>query len=114
MAICENCKKYYEPDHAAYIFERELSDLSYSNLEKDLCGDCAIEAIEDQEDGVYFETCEKCGHKFDLIPEQLLFDSHFDEANGTSLRDYWDEGPLCADCAIEVAESKFQDDDEDF
>lgn len=91
MVICENCKKQFDPEGAASIFVIEESDLSYSNLRKKLCGECAIDAIESDEDGVYFETCEKCGHEFDLISEQFRFDSHFDEANGTSLRDLLDD-----------------------
>ena len=112
MAKCENCNERFDRDEAASYFEME-TELSYDNLRKTLCGECAVQAIEDQEDGVYFETCEECGCTFDLIEAQSDFDTHFDWSNGTRLRDYWDPKILCCDCAIEKAEEGMELDDDD-
>lgn len=112
MAKCENCNERFDRDEAASYFEMETG-LSYDNLRKTLCGECAVQAIEDLEDGVYSETCEECGRTFDLIEDQADFDSHFDLSNGTSLRDYWDSKILCCECAIEKAEEDMESDDDD-
>ena len=101
MAVCEWCGVEFDSCEAADTFEMETM-LSYNNLRKCLCGDCAIEAIEDLVDGVYYETCEKCGKTFDLITESAEFDSHFSEANGVGLRDLWDYHILCCDCALDL------------
>lgn len=100
MSRCEWCGKEYDRDEAERIFSSETFCLSYSNIRKDLCGECAVEAIENEVDGVYFETCEECGKEFDPIEESSEFDSNFGWANGTSLRDYWDDKILCAECAL--------------
>lgn len=100
MAKCEWCDTVFDLDDAESIFTSETFCLSYANIKKCLCGNCAVQAIEDEVDGVYFETCEECGKEFDLITESNEFDSNFSEANGTSLRDYWDDKILCSDCAL--------------
>lgn len=113
MAKCEWCGASFDPEEAADYFESETRLLSYSNFTKCLCGKCAVELIEDKVDGVYFETCEKCGKTFDLFDEESSFDNHFPLYNGTELRDHWDSQILCADCAIESIESEaYYDDDE--
>ena len=106
MKKCELCHKPFDPEEAEYYFESETFQLSYNNIEKCLCGECAVQALEDKVDGVYFETCEKCGKKFDLIDEESIFDNHFPWYNGTELRDHWDEHILCAECAINEIESE--------
>ena len=111
MEKCEWCGESFDRDEADEYFSSETWLLSYSNVRKCLCGKCAVEAIEDKADGVYFETCEKCGHTFDLIEDESTFDNHFSWANGTSLRDYWKDQILCADCAIEAADAECDDEE---
>ena len=113
MARCEWCGEKFDPTEAEEQFEDETYMLTYSNLRVTLCGKCAVEAINDKADGVYFETCEKCGKTFDLIEEQSEYDSRFSDCNGTDLSDHWDNGILCADCAIEALQeeqAKYYDD----
>lgn len=105
MNQCEWCSTTFDPEEADEYFTIETWLLSYNNVRKCLCGKCAVEAIESKVDGVYFETCEHCGRTFDLIEDESTFDNHFSWANGTSLRDYWEDQILCADCAIDVADS---------
>lgn len=100
MPKCEYCGQRYDKDEAYNDFSMETYSLSYSNIRKSLCADCAIQAIEDGVEGVYFETCEECGKKFDLIKEESKFESNFSWANGTSLRDYWEDKIRCCDCAL--------------
>lgn len=106
MAKCEWCGKTFDVDEARDDFECETG-LSYDNLALCLCGDCAIDAIDDEADGVYFETCEECGNRFDLFEEQSKFENGPNDYG--SLRDYWDEKILCADCAIEEAENRYEE-----
>ncbi len=103
MAVCEQCGKEIDFDFDRAEFESE-TNLCYDNLRKCLCGECAVQAIDDEEDGVYFETCEKCGKTFDLIEAIGQFDEYFHWCGGTTLRDHWDSEILCADCAIDDVE----------
>ena len=107
MVKCEQCGKAFDRDDAADEFDIEYGStqyLSYDCVRPCLCGTCAIQAIEDGEDGVYFETCEKCGCEFDLAMEEVRFKKHFSWFNGTSLTDHWNKGIKCADCVIEEIE----------
>lgn len=81
--------------------------MNYDNLAIRLCLDCAINAIDDEVDGVYFETCEECGKRFDLIEEQSKFRYYPDDYG--RLRDYWDDKILCAECAAEEADSRYEE-----
>lgn len=101
MAICEWCGQEFDPAEAADEFEIECGMFSYAQFRKCLCGSCAISAISDHADGVYFETCEECGRTFDLGVDYSRFNSYFPSYNGTTLTDYWDEKILCCDCALE-------------
>ena len=112
MKKCEFCGKEYDPDFEEDSFACKCCTLSYSNFRKDLCADCALQAIEDEVDGIYFEQCEKCGCEFDYFLDKSKFDNHFPWYNGTTLSDHWDNQILCADCAIEEAESS-DDEEED-
>lgn len=109
MKKCEWCDNLFDPDEAEYYFENETYNLSYSNVEKCLCGECAVKAIDDKVDGVYFETCENCGRKFDMIEDEWKFENHFSWDSGADLRDNWDEQILCADCAIEKVEMEIEE-----
>ena len=104
MAICEKCGTEFDLDEAEYEFSLE-STLEYEKFKPCLCVDCAVSAIEDKEEDVYFETCEECGREFDLIEEEAKFEDdaryecNVDEA---SLRDWWKEKYLCSDCALKL------------
>lgn len=50
-------------------------------------------------DGVYYETCEKCGKTFDVIVDKG--DLWRDDI---SLYDCWNDDILCADCARDYVE----------
>ena len=101
MPICENCNKKFNWYEAEEYFQMENPLLSYQNFKKHLCGECAVSAIDDREEDVYFETCEKCGKEFDLNTEESKFENHFPWYNGTGLRDHWDRKIQCSDCALE-------------
>ncbi len=101
MAICECCGKEYDPSEAEDNFDSEAWLLSYHNIRRSLCGECALEGLETYEEDTYFETCERCGKTFDFIKERSRFDSYFTWYSGTELRDYWEKGILCCDCALE-------------
>jgi len=96
MAKCEWCGEKFDRVEAEEIFEDEFS-LDYSNIKKCLCGACAIQAIEDLVDDVYFEKCDSCGKVFDLIEEESDFEQ---VVSGTTLRDYWGSSILCKECAL--------------
>lgn len=113
MRRCEYCGKNFDPEEAEDYFIDETYLLAYDNLKKCLCGECAVSAIEDQDEGVYYETCECCGKTFDLALEEAEFASHFSECSGTTLRDYWKDKIMCADCAIMASEDDLDDSDED-
>lgn len=97
---CEWCKKSFDVEKAEQIFDEHFDgSLNYENLHKCLCGVCASELIDDEEIGIYFETCDKCGIEFDLMEHEADFQKY---SGGLRLRDYWGQGLiLCSDCAIE-------------
>ncbi len=102
MLKCEWCGKGYDEEEANNCFSTYTNRLSYENIKKNLCGECAVQAIEDEVVGVYIEKCEECGKKFDLFEESNEYDSNFSWANGTSLRDEWDDKIRCCDCALKI------------
>ena len=101
MAICEWCGKNFDVEFDADTFEIEQGLLTYRNIRKCLCAECAIQAIEEQVEGVYFETCERCGIAFDYILDSSRFASLVD---GIHLISTWDNDILCCDCAINEVE----------
>lgn len=102
MQNCEWCNKEFDEIEAEQEFEEEFN-LSYRKIRKCLCGICAIQAIEDMVDGIYFDKCEKCGKLFDLIEDEAEFE---ERCEGTSLTDWWiNNGIICCDCAIQVIEA---------
>ena len=115
MPKCEWCGESFDLEDAELEFDAEAFLLVYRNVRKCLCGACALEAIEDKTDGIYYETCDKCGKTFDLILEESAYSNHFSWFNGTSLRDEWgDNGIICADCAIELADSEDNEDSDEY
>ena len=94
---CEDCGKRIDDfDEEDYIFSNEHGLLNYGNFKKCLCGECACKAIDNEEEGVYFEVCDKCGKEFDYVKDSFDFSL---ETDGSSLIDQWDGDPLCAECA---------------
>lgn len=108
MPVCEWCGKEFDEYEAIEEFEDSTWLLSYEHIKKCLCGKCAIKAIEEQIEGVYIETCEKCGKEFDFIEDSGKFMSYFSSFSGTELRDYWSENrlTLCCDCALDLIDTK--------
>ena len=100
MKICEWCGKEFDASEAENEFDIEVGMLSYQNIRKCLCGSCAVEAINDQVDGVYFEHCENCGKRFDYIMDSC----EFERTTGMDLTDFWGTQILCCDCALDVAQ----------
>ena len=84
----------FNEEDAAETFENECL-LKYERIRKYLCGDCAVQAIEDLVEDVYYETCDRCRKTFDLIEEEYEFEQM---VSGTTLRDYWNPSILCAEC----------------
>lgn len=75
MAICVKCGKQFDQEDAEWIFEDSVNasfPVSYDCLEKCLCGECAIEEFEN---GNYFERCECCGKKFNPQEDELDFEN---------------------------------------
>lgn len=105
---CSRCGELIDKETEADYFDSETL-LNYDNIRGHLCADCAIEALEAKESGVYFETCEKCGKVFDLADAESEYDSHFSVFSGVSLRDNWEEYILCSDCAL--MEDELRDED---
>ena len=101
MPTCEWCGEEFDYDDARMTFENNTWRLSYENIRKCLCGDCALRVINEEISGEYYEYCEKCGGSFDFITERQRFAMNFPVCNGTELRDHWDGRVLCSDCAIE-------------
>ena len=101
--VCEVCGAEFEYNGAEDFFEDEYPGLPYQNFRKCLCGDCAVQAINDQEEGVYFEICEKCGNSFDLIEDSANF-NQYSRCDGIELMDVWEEKILCCRCALERIE----------
>lgn len=100
---CERCGKTFEVDVEREEFENEMTSYCYDYIAKELCAKCSIEAIEDLEGGVYFEICEKCGKKYDLIEDNAKFEHmHSDGEYGSyaSIGDLTNK-LLCIDCAID-------------
>ena len=111
MKECEYCGKIFDPQDEELDFMEETYLLLYGNLRKCLCAECAVEAIENNETGIYFEQCEKCGKTFDLAEEEEIFSSHFSWEDGCTLRDYWKKETLCAECALNLIDEEASEPD---
>lgn len=100
--ICERCGKKFNKEDAKDEFEAEMTLKIYDHLEKKLCGKCAIEAIYDLENGIYFEYCDRCGKKYYPLDDNAKFEHMHSNEYGTYayISDLSDEF-LCLDCAID-------------
>ena len=48
MKRCEYCGKEYDPDFEEDSFSIDCSFLTYRNIKKNLCADCALQALDDE------------------------------------------------------------------
>ena len=110
MSKCDFCNKDFSINSARNDFELEFisESLIYSNLSKCLCGRCAIEGINRYEQDIYYEKCESCGKKFDLMLDTTKFSKLPTLPTGYELRDFWDASILCCDCTIEMLQDVFE------
>lgn len=100
MKVCSRCGNKFDPEIAKDIFESEHC-LPYDNFDVHLCGKCAVEVIDDQEEGYYFEICERCGTKFDPIVASADFDSYREGPILDTIEEYSDGMILCCSCALD-------------
>lgn len=98
MPVCTWCGKKYDPsEEEEYVYDTwNMLHYDYRTMRINLCGSCANEAVEQQADGVFVNTCERCGREFDPMTENMEFANYVD---GISLTDTWDSQVLCAACA---------------
>lgn len=97
MAICEKCGKDFDKWVTSVAFESlnfASLPMRYDRFDRSLCCACAIE---EYQNGNYFETCECCEKKFHPENENFVFQSNL------MIRklnfNMYDFGVLCADCA---------------
>ena len=112
MRICDWCNESFDYDEAVDIFDSEegILCLSYSNIRPCLCGKCAVQAIEDKVDDVYYENCSNCGRSFDLIKGIAEFETY----TGETYSDCFDCNYMCPQCAtIEYDSENLEEQDED-
>lgn len=110
--ICEYCGSSFDTQEAEDYFEDECYILSYCNFRKRLCGKCAVDAIEDMQEGMYYEQCERCGKTFDLMGNEY-FSKDGSTIDGSTIRDYWDDQILCYECVLDDINSNTVYDEED-
>jgi len=100
MAICEKCGKEFDESEAADEFDEETMyssvAVSYYAFDRCLCGECAVQ---EYENGNYYETCECCGKRFNPEDEESDFQNQV--SYKVSDADMFEFGILCADCAAE-------------
>lgn len=114
MPICEFCGKEFDEEFASTEFLIE-TQLWYENLTKCLCDECAIKAVDDEPiEDVYFDECERCGKRFDMVKEDLEFISTASRTHSDvgTIRYECDE-MLCSECALDCFYAKYDDDDDD-
>lgn len=111
MSVCEKCGKTFDKDEAEYEFENGVNSsfsVSYYQLGRCLCGECAIEEFEN---GNYYEICECCGKQFN--PESEQFDFERQVSHKVIDADMYEFGMHCADCAsTKLLDSLADEDDE--
>lgn len=105
--ICDYCGKEFDVEEARDDFEMETLK-NYDYLTKSLCAECAIEAINDMDNGVYYEVCENCGSRFDPFETELEFQRQTGD-DGVEIDMFGKY--LCLDCSLD--EYRNQDDEFD-
>lgn len=99
--VCERCGKRFDETDAREEFEGETGKC-FDYLTKTLCDECAIQAIEDKEDGVYLELCENCGTRFDPFIDEMEFRSQTGD-DGVEIDMFGKY--LCLSCSLEEYEN---------
>ena len=95
------CGNDFDRDEAEYQFINEYPGLNFDNLVGDICFECARDAMEAEDSGIYLETCEECGTRFDFI-ENRASPAYDDPSSlDADLQFVWNRVGkiLCADCA---------------
>ncbi len=95
--ICEYCGKEFDEEFDSDTFEMETSK-RYDYLTKSLCAECAIEAIEDQDDGIYYDVCENCGSQFNPFEAEIELQRRTGD-DGAEIDMFG--RCLCLDCALD-------------
>lgn len=111
MKICERCGKKF--DLEGQWLDLDCPEDLYEKMPITLCANCANEAYNDEEDGLFFETCEKCGKEFDYFIDKSNFDMYNTDI-GISLNDCWEKGILCSECALEEVDHLSHHEEDDF
>ena len=85
---------------------------NYDYLTKSLCAEWAISAIDDEDNGIYLELCEKCGTRFDpFVDEQELCNRTGDDGATIDMFDKY----LCLNCSLdEYADKCYVPNDEEY
>lgn len=107
MPICEKCGIEFDRNEAEAIFidyDGASFDTDYYKFKHCLCGNCAIE---EYENGNYFEKCTCCHKKFFPEDEKIKFESLV--SNRVTDADMYEHGILCADCAAEKLLAELED-----
>ena len=99
--ICERCGKEFDKEDAREEFEDETGK-NFDYLTETLCGDCAIQAINNKEDGVYLELCENCGARFDPFVDEMEFQRQTGD-DGVEIDMFGKY--LCLNCSLEEYEN---------
>lgn len=108
MKKCSRCGKKFDPEEVSmYLFDGDTT--LYDRLRSPLCDECANEAWNDQEEGIFFDTCDKCGKEFDVFEDEFRYNRERTDT-GLGFRDLVDI--LCCDCALDAADH-FYDNVED-
>lgn len=100
MRKCEFCGEEFDVIDTQNAFDY-ITELSYLKVKPDLCFSCAVEAVDFKMKGVYFETCDCCGKKFDRFEDEERFENAEATFEDKTLEDYWRPLTLCCDCVLE-------------
>ena len=107
MPKCEKCGIEFDEWEAENEFQDGVStslQVSYAQLGRCLCGACAIEEFEN---GNYYEICECCGKTFNPCVDELIFYQFISDKITDA--DMYEFGLHCADCAITKALNSLED-----
>ena len=99
MKKCERCGVLFDSSEETDKFMMECA-LDYNSVTECICAECASNALNENEEGVYLEICSKCGCKYDPVEAECTFTDRFpDTANSI-----WSL-VMCADCASDFEDS---------
>ena len=104
--ICDYCGKEFYEQEARDDFELETLK-NYDYLTKCLCAECAIEAINDMDNGIYYEVCENCGFQFDSFADELELQRQTGD-DGAEIDMY--ENCLCFECSLDEYRNRNDED----